>query len=132
MGAVTMTKFAVPLDVKREASFTTINVLMNGVNSASWSSAVWNKLEAERQQRRGEGKTIKRRMQGTKCPARPLYDVCAEAELPSSSVAAAAAALHRSVPAKINVEFQSKVLISKYVPLSGLVDASVPTIANFE
>lgn len=125
-----MTNFAVPLDVKREASFTTINVLMNGVNSVSWSSAVWNKLEAERQQRRGEGKTIKRRMQGTKCPARPLHDVCADAE--SLSVAAAAAALHRSVPAKIDFEFQSKVLIAKYVPLSGLADASVPTIANFE
>lgn len=121
-----LTKFVLPLDVKREASFTTINVLMDGVNSASRSPAVWGKLESLRQQRLIEGKTVKRKLQGAKCPEQPLHDVCAK------RLAGDKAASFMG-PSVIKIdESEVRVQIFKYVPLSGLADTSVPRVVKLE
>lgn len=124
-GAVRLTEFVVPLDVKREASFTTIKVLMDGVNSASRSPAVWDKLESLRQQRSVEGKTAKRVLLGDQCPERPLHSVCAGLADGKASVF--------TDPSEVKIdESEPRVQIFKYVPLSGLADTSVPRIAKLE
>lgn len=121
-----MSTFVVPLDIKREASFTTLNVMMDGMNSPLRSPAVWEKLEILRQQRTLQGKTINRTLVGAKCPNQPLHDVCTELVETREVVSL-------TCPLKINIDVsQPKLLIHDYIPLYKLADATVPYVQGLK
>lgn len=115
-----------PLDVKRQASFATINVMMDGVNSTRRSPEAWQELETLRQRRAMEGKgAIKRSLLGVKCPAKSLHDVC--------PALAEGAAAPNTDPSVIRIdETEPRVRIFDHVPLSSLADASIPRAVNLE
>lgn len=117
-GAINITSsFIVPLDIKHEASFTTIKVLMDGINSSLRTPLVWDKLIELRQQREMESKIVQRTLQGKKCPKQPLHDVYNESiETKEAS---------DKDPNKFKVEMlKSKVQVFKYMPLYKLATIS--------
>lgn len=118
MGAVRVTEKIIPPDIRREASFTTVNVLKDGVNSECRSTGVWDKLEVLRQERIMEGKSAKRKLQGADCPKRPLHGIYAEfRQNKNESV---------MDPSVIKIdETKSKVIVFKYVPVPEVADLPV-------
>jgi len=110
---VNLSQFHIPAEIKREASFTTIQVLKDGVNSSLRSPAVWDKLELLRQQRDTQGKKGKRKLHDKKCPDLPLHDVY------PGLLKTKSASITRPVVIKID-ESKPRVKIHKHVLLCDL------------
>lgn len=120
---VNVLQFKMPPDIQREASFTTIQVLKDGVNSSLRSPAVWDKLELLRQQRDIRGKKGKRKLHDEKCPDLPLHDIHREF-MKTKTVS-----IRRPVVIKID-ESKPRVKIHKHVPLCDL--DTIPQINKLE
>jgi len=120
---VNVLQFKIPADIQREASFTTIQVLKDGVNSSLRSPAIWDKLELLRQQRDLRGKKGKRKLHDEKCPDLPLHDIHRE------FLKTKTASIRRPVIIKID-ESRPRVKIHKHVPLCEL--DTIPKIPKLE
>ncbi|XP_050062775.1 WD repeat-containing protein on Y chromosome [Aphis gossypii] len=120
---VNILQFKIPADIQRQASFTTIQVLKDGVNSSLRSPAIWDKLELLRQQRDTRGKKGKRKLHDEKCPDLPLHDVH------KGYLKAKTAPIIRPVVIKID-ESKPRIKIHKHVPLCDLDD--IPRIPKLE
>lgn len=120
---VNILQFKIPADIQRQASFTTIQVLKDGVNSSLRSPAIWDKLELLRQQRDTSGKKGKRKLHYEKCPDLPLHDVHKE------YLKTKTAPIIRPVVIKID-ESKPRIKIHKHVPLCDLDD--IPRIPKLE
>ncbi|XP_050426699.1 WD repeat-containing protein on Y chromosome-like [Adelges cooleyi] len=71
---ITVYTYRLPPDIKRVASSTTLQVMMNGVNSVSRSTRAWERLKLLKQQRDMENKEVRRKLQGNRCPKQPLHN----------------------------------------------------------
>ncbi|CAI6355746.1 unnamed protein product [Macrosiphum euphorbiae] len=110
---VNVLQFKIPADIQRQTSFTTIQVLKDGVNSSLRSPAIWDKLELLRQQRDIRGKKGKRKLYDQKCPDLPLHDIHKEFLKPKTTL------IRRPVTIKID-ESKPRVKIHKHIPLREL------------
>lgn len=110
---VNVLQFKIPADIQRQTSFTTIQVLKDGVNSSLRSPAIWDKLELLRQQRDIRGKKGKRKLHDQKCPDLPLHDIHKEFLKPKTTL------IRRPVTIKID-ESKPRLKIHKHIPLCEL------------
>ncbi|VVC25307.1 WD40/YVTN repeat-like-containing domain,WD40-repeat-containing domain,WD40 repeat, conserved site,Six- [Cinara cedri] len=110
IGVVNMTEFIIPSEVRRQASFTTIKVLSDGVNSALRSPELWTKLVESREQRKLEGAIDDIVPYGTNCPQNPLSGL----EFMDSKITT----IHME-PTQIKIN-GPRVAISKYLPIANL------------
>ncbi|XP_026819273.1 WD repeat-containing protein on Y chromosome [Rhopalosiphum maidis] len=120
---INVTQFKIPLDIRRQASFTTIQILKDGVNASLRSPAVWDKLELLRQQRVTRDKKGKRKLHNKKCPDLPLHDTHIEFLRTKTT------SITRPVVIKID-ESKPRIKIHKHIPLYDL--DTIPVIQKLE
>lgn len=121
---VTVKEFKIPVEIKRSASFTTVQVMKDGMNSDSQSPAIWEKLELLRQQRDTRVKKSKRQLYDEKCPDLPLHDIYGDQAMKTKFVA-----ITRPVVIKVH-ESKPRIRMYKHVPLSNL--DKIPVIPKLE
>ncbi|XP_029341140.1 WD repeat-containing protein on Y chromosome [Acyrthosiphon pisum] len=110
---VNVLQFKIPADIQRQASFTTIQVLKDGVNSSLRSPAIWDKRELMKQQSDIRGKKGKRKLHYEKCPDLPLHDIHED------FLKTKTASIRRPVTIKVD-ELKPRIKIHKHVPLREL------------
>lgn len=120
---VNVTQFKIPLEIRRQASFTTIKILKDGVNASLRSPAVSDKIELLRQQRVTQDKKGKRKLHNKKCPDLPLHDTH------KGFLRTKTTSITRPVVIKID-ESKPRIKIHKHVPLYDL--DIIPVIQKLE